>query len=60
MPLTKDLDLIALDSALTKWSRPHESKARAVEFPFRAGLTAGRLHRTSAETVKPGWRMDLA
>ena len=62
-PGDMDVDILALDDALTKLGRLHERQARIVELRFLAGLTvhevAGVLG-VSGETVKVDWRMARA
>jgi RNA polymerase sigma factor (TIGR02999 family) len=58
MPERKNVDLVALDDALTALARLDERQAKVVELRFFAGLsieeTAEAL-RTSAATVKRDW-----
>jgi RNA polymerase sigma factor (TIGR02999 family) len=58
-----DIDLIALDSALTELAELDERRARIVELRFLAGLSVeetANLLNVSPRTVKLGWRAARA
>jgi RNA polymerase sigma-70 factor (ECF subfamily) len=63
VPERKNVDLVALDDALTELARLDERQAKVVELRFFAGLsieeTAAAL-RTSAATVKRDWAVAKA
>jgi len=58
-----DVDLLALDEALTSLSRLDERKGRVVELRFFGGLTVDEtaaVLRVSADTVMRDWRLARA
>jgi RNA polymerase sigma-70 factor (ECF subfamily) len=62
-PVPDDLDLLALDEALTKLARLDERQARLVELRFFAGLTeseAAEVLGVSRRTVSSEWVFVLA
>ncbi len=59
----RDIDLLALDEALTRLSRLDERKGRIVELRFFGGLTVdetAEVLRVSADTVTRDWRLARA
>lgn len=62
-PSTDEIDLIALDLALTRLSELHDRQASVVELRFLVGLSADEVAHVlgiSKETVKRDWRMAQA
>jgi RNA polymerase sigma-70 factor (ECF subfamily) len=58
-----DIDLIALDEALTRLTRLHERQGQIVELRFLAGLTVeetAQVLGSSPRTVELDWRMARA
>jgi RNA polymerase sigma-70 factor (ECF subfamily) len=63
LPVERDVDLLALDEALTSLSSVDERKGRIVELRFFGGLTVdetSEVLQVSSDTVTRDWRLARA